>query len=463
MPFRGLGVRSELAPMARLAAPVVLAELGWMFMGVVDTFMVGPLGPEAIGAVGVGSSVFMALAVFGIGSLLGLDTLVAQAFGAARLDECHRWLVHGVALALVLSVPLTAACFGAETLLEDWGLNPQVLPLTREYLLVVLWSSLPLLLYAAFRRYLQALTIVRPVMIALISANVVNALANYVLIFGKLGVPAMGISGAALATVISRIYMAVFLLITIIVVERKSKTGLFDTPLRLEIARGRRLLALGLPAAMQAVLEVGVFAAATALAGRLPPAAVAAHQIALNMAAVSFMVPFGIASAAAVRVGHAVGRRDPAGTARSGWTAVLMGVSFMAIAAATFVLLPRLLIGAFTQDAAVLGIGVTLLRVAAVFQLFDGLQGVTTGVLRGVGDTRAPMLWNFAGHWLFGLPLGYVLAFRRGWGAVGLWVGLSAGLIVVGVVLIVVWMRHVKELTHLARAAGADARRYHSA
>jgi MATE family multidrug resistance protein len=197
---------------------------------------------------------------------------------------------------------------------------------------------------------------------------------------------------------------------------------------------------------MQAVLEVGVFAAATTLAGRFPPASIAAHQIALNMGAVSFMVPFGIASAAAVRVGHAVGRGDPAGTARAGWTALLIGVGFMAFAATIFVLFGGHLIAAFSADASVIAIGIVLLRLAAVFQLFDGLQGVATGVLRGVGDTRTPMLWNFAGHWLVGLPLGYMLAFPWGWGVLGLWVGLCIGLIIVGMVLLVVWMGHVREL-----------------
>jgi MATE family multidrug resistance protein len=158
------------------------------------------------------------------------------------------------------------------------------------------------------------------------------------------------------------------------------------------------------------------------------------------------MVPFGLASAAAVRVGHAVGRRDPAGTARAGWTALLIGVTFMAVAATTFVLFGRSLVAAFSDEASVILIGIVLLRLAAVFQLFDGLQGVATGVLRGLGDTRTPMIWNFAGHWLVGLPLGYMLAFPGGWGVTGLWIGLSTGLIIVGVVLLVVWMRHVAVL-----------------
>jgi multidrug resistance protein, MATE family len=184
-----------------------------------------------------------------------------------------------------------------------------------------------------------------------------------------------------------------------------------------------------------------VFAAATALAGRVSTGALAAHQIALNMAAVTFMVPFGLASAAAVRVGHAVGRRDPDGVRSAGWTAIALGVGFMSTAAIVFLVAPGPLIRAFTNDVEVINLGVGLLFVAAVFQLFDGLQGVTTGVLRGLADTRTPMLWNLAGHWLLGLPLGYALCFAAGQGVVGLWWGLSTGLMVCGLALLVVWVR----------------------
>jgi multidrug resistance protein, MATE family len=214
------------------------------------------------------------------------------------------------------------------------------------------------------------------------------------------------------------------------------------------------LLALGLPAALQLTLEVGVFAAATVLAGQLVPAALAAHQIALNIAGFTFMVPLGLASAGAVRVGHAVGRLDPAGAARAGWTALFLGAAFMLTAAAIFLLMPGRLIGAFTSSAAVLDYGVALLAVAAVFQLFDGLQGVATGILRGLGDTRTPMLWNLAGHWFIGLPVAYLLAFTLGFGVIGLWWGLSLGLIICGVALVVAWWRRIHALLPLLAEPG---------
>ena len=451
--------------MFHLAVPVVMAELGWMTMGLVDTVMVGRIAPEAIGAVGIGSSLFMGVCIFAMGLLLGLDTLVSQAFGAGRVDECHRWLGCGVLLSLLLSIPVTTVVLVLSSSLSGWGLHPAVLTLAQPYLDVLAWSIPPLLLYAAFRRYLQGMGVVRPVMFALVIANVLNAVVNWILIFGRLGAPAMGVRGSAWATVVARIVMAGVLLGVIVYRERsglrtrmatswrgrsdeRQTTG--DTPGTIsEVARMRQLIALGLPAASQVTLEVGVFAAATALAGRLAPVALAAHQIAVNLVAFTFMVPLGIASAGAVRVGHAVGRRDPAGAARSGWTALLFGALFMSAAAAVFLLIPRMLIGAFTSDPAVVTIGVSLLFVGAVFQLFDGLQGVATGVLRGLGDTRSPMLWNLAGHWAIGLPLGYTLCFVARLGVIGLWWGLSAGLMICGIALLAVWSRHVAALSTL--------------
>lgn len=434
-------LRTEFQPMLALAVPVVFAELGWVTMGIVDTLMVGRLGAEAIGAVGLGSSVFMAVGVFAMGLLLGLDTLVSQSFGAGRLDDCHRWLLHGVGLSLALTVPVSGLLYLLIASLDWWGLDPAVLPLTRSYLAVVTWSVLPLLLYASFRRYLQATGSVRPVMIALLLANVVNALVNQILIFGRFGAPALGVAGSAWATVFSRAFMAAWLGWAIVARERGRTPSLFHTSLRIESAWIRRLCVLGLPAAMQITLEVGVFATASALAGRLAPSALAAHQIAINIVALTFMVPYGISSAGAVRVGYAIGRRDPEGMARAGWTALLFGGAFMTCAAAIFISLGGPIIGAFTTDPLVLRAGVSLLAIAAVFQLFDGIQGVATGVLRGAGDTRTPMIWNLAAHWFIGLPLGYLLCFSVGMGVAGLWWGLSLGLIICGVALLVTWYR----------------------
>lgn len=427
--------------MLALAGPVVLAEIGWMAMGFVDTAIVGRLGPVAIGAVGISTAIFGTLAFFGMGLLLGLDTLVSQAFGARNLPACHRSLIDGLYLSAIVAPPLLLVAWAAHWSLKYWGLPPAVFRLAGPYFAILTWSLLPLLLYAAFRRYLQAMGLVTAVTFALISANVINACANWILIFGHFGLPALGTNGSAIATLVSRIYMASVLLVAIVIHNRRRRLGLFAVTWRFATMGTVGVFRLGLPAAAQVTLEFGVFSAVTALAGRVDEPSLAAHQIVLTLAGLTFMVPLGIGSAGAVRVGHAVGRRDERGARRAGWTALLLGFAFMSCAAAAFLLAPVPLVHVFTSSRAVLRIGISLLAVAAMFQVFDGIQGVATGVLRGVGDTRTPMVTNLLGHWLLGLPIGYSLCFFAGWGVVGLWVGLSAGLIVVALRLLAVWRR----------------------
>jgi len=427
--------------MLSIAGPVIVAELGWVTMGLVDTLMVGPMGPEAIGAVGLGSSLFIAIGVFAMGLLLGLDPLVAAAFGAKRIDECHNWLVAGVWLAILATPPIVGLLFLLVASLPYIGLPPEVLVLATPYLAIVAWSLPPLLLYVAFRRYLQAMNIVKAVTYTLIAANVLNAIVNYVLISGHFGAPALGVRGAAYATLLSRVAMAGALFFVILRREAHTVPPLSQTPFALDLVRVGRLVRLGLPAGAQMLLEVGVFALSTALAGRVSATSLAAHQIAINLAALTFMIPLGLSSAAAVRVGQALGRDDPRSAVSAGWIAIALGVSFMAGAALVFLSMPALLIKSFSDDVNVIDLGVRLLFVAAVFQLFDGLQGVTTGALRGLSDTHTAMLWNLGGHWFVGLPLGYLLCFHWGYGVVGLWWGLSVGLVICGLSLVTVWWR----------------------
>src|SRR5262245_46502520 len=448
------GLRDELPPMFRLAWPVATAELGWMAMGLVDTMMVGRVSPEAIGAVSIGSHLFFAIAIFGIGTLLGLDYLVAHAVGAGQMVDARRSLVHGVYLSVLMSVVLTAVVLVFVPRLEGLGIKPEIAHETAPYLRALTWSLLPLLLYATLRRYLQALGLVRVVMMALVSANLINLAGNWVLVFGHLGSPALGAEGSGWATSISRVYMCLFLLAYVVWHERDNGA---DAPVswRFEPQRFKQLVRLGLPSALQLVLEVGVFAAASVLAGNLGAVPLAAHQVALGAAAFTFMVPLGISSAAAVRVGHAMGRVDAGGAARAGWTALMMSAAFMSFAALAFLTIPGWIIRAFTNESTVLATGVALLGVAAVFQLFDGLQVVATGALRGVGDTRTAMLANLGGHWLLGLPIGYALCFWFGAGVVGLWIGLCTGLVIVALTLITVWSVRTREMLaeHSARHA----------
>jgi len=408
-------------------------------MGLVDTLMVGPLGPAAIAATGMGSGVFTAIMIFGAGLMLGVDSLVSRATGAGREDEGVRWLHQATVLALIASPLVMAATWVAFLTFDKWGLNPQIAVLAKPYLLVIALSGSPLMFYSAFRRYLQGIHVVTPITYALVSANVVNAAANAVFIYGRFGVPALGVTGSAWATCLARMYMALYLYFAIRRVHRRRGAAHPHVPFAIDIARLRTLVALGAPAAGQITLEVGVFALTTALAARLDAVSSASHQIALNIVSCVFMVPLGLASAGAVRVGHAVGAHDIRRARHAGWTAVVVGGALMLLLGAMLFAFPTALIGAFTNDAQVLAIGARLLAIAAAFQLFDGTQAVTTGVLRGIGDTRTPMLVNVIGHWVLGLPVGYALCFWFDWGVIGLWIGLSIGLIFCAVALTAAW------------------------
>jgi MATE family multidrug resistance protein len=433
--------RSELGALLLLAIPVVLSELGWMAMSVVDTIMVGKLSPEAIGAVGISSAIFYTPTLFGIGLLLGLDTLVAQAFGRGDFDDCHRSLAQGVYLAIVYT-PISMLLVGlAPHLFPLLHINEAVRGPANEYLTLLNWSALPLLLYVAFRRYLQGVGKVRPVTFALISANLVNWFGNWALIYGKLGLPAMGVRGSALSTVVARIYMAAVLVFWAWKHERGRGHPLFAHWPGLQLARFRRLLALGWPAASQLLFEVGAFSLATLLAGRLSPDILAAHQIVLNSASVTYMIPLGVSAAAAISVGHAVGAGDRALARRSGSMAIALGAVFMALAAIVFLTLPRVLIHVYTHDPQTVAVGTRLLAVAAVFQVFDGIQGIGTGALRGLGHTRGPMLINLVGYGVIGLPLGYLLCFHTPFGIYGLWAGLTLALIFAAALVLISWLK----------------------
>jgi len=308
------------------------------------------------------------------------------------------------------------------------------------------WGTMPLLLYFAVRRSMQGMNMVRPIAFALVTANLINAGGNWLLIYGKLGAPAMGAVGSGWSTAWARIYLAAVLVGYLLWYDRKHRTRLLRTPIQPDLMRIRRLIALGFPAAMQISLEIGVFALVTALIGRLGAVSLASHQIALNTVSLTYMVPLGISSAAAVRVGQAIGRRDPQGAADAGGSAIFFGALFMTLAGIALLLFPRAIARLYTPDAAIIHSTVLLLAAGAAFQLFDGIQTVATGALRGAGDTRTPMLCHFTAYWIIGLPLGAWLCFRKNMGAFGLWAGLSLALILIGIVLLFAWRRAVRRL-----------------
>jgi MATE family multidrug resistance protein len=427
--------------MIRLAVPVVLSELGWMAQGVVDTIMVGKLGPAAIGAVAVGNAVYYTPSLFGIGLLLGLDTLVSHAYGRNDHEECHRWLAQGVYLACIVTPPLMLLIALASFGFARVGVVPEVAGMAGSYLRILNLSTLPLLLYGAARRYLQGVGQVRVITVTFVLANLLNWFLNWTLIYGRLGMPALGVDGSAISTCVARLAMALALIGFAWRYERQRGHPLFRHWAGPSVLKLKQMARLGAPAAGQILLEVGAWNLATVSAGYLTPVALATHSIALNYASITYMVPLGVSAAAAVSVGHAVGAGDLPRARRAGWLALGLGTSFMLLAAVVFLVAPEPLIALYTRDAQVLAVGPSLLWVAAAFQIFDGIQTVCTGALRGLGETRIPMFANFVGYWVLGLPLGLTLCFALHWGIYGMWIGLTLALIVIASMLLFRWQK----------------------
>jgi MATE family multidrug resistance protein len=444
----------ELRALLSLAIPVVLSELGWMTMTIVDLIMVGRLGPDAIGAVGLGNAIYYAPSLFGIGLLLGLDTLVSQSWGAGRFDDCHRSLAQAFYIAVAFTPLLMIFMLAAQWIFTGRGVDPTVAVLTRSYVGILNWGTFPLLVYGAFRRYLQGVARVRPVTFALVSANLINLAFNWIFIYGHFGFPALGVRGSALSTVFARVYMAGVLVYAAWAHEKGRGHTLFEHWPRPDWTRIRALLKLGLPAASQVVLEVAAFGAVTVMSAHLTPIALATHEIVLSVAAYTYMVPLGISAAAAVAVGHAIGSGNAARARRAGILAISIGAGFMALMAVLLIVIPKPIISIWTSDTRVLILGSHILAIVAGFQIFDGIQTVSTGALRGLGETRFPMLINFAGYWILGLPFGALLCFRLKWGLSGLWTGLTVSLILIALVLIVRWLKDSRRPLASPHAAG---------
>jgi MATE family multidrug resistance protein len=454
-------LRAELGPLVRLALPLAVAQGGQALMGVVDTAVVGRAGALPLAGTGLGNVVFMALGVLGMGVMHGLDPLVSQALGAGDAARARRALWQGVWLAALLSVALALPFALAPVALVPLGIEADV---AREAGRYILWRlpGLPFFLaFFAARAYLAALGSARPMVIATILANVVNVPADVLFVFGGAAlpawtgplraVPAMGAAGAAMAT---SLVSAVQLAILARVISAIALPGGRAVPRRPDRGELRAALRVGLPIGLHMGAEVGIFALVGFLAARLGALPLAAHQLAISVASVTFTVAVGFGNAGSVRVGWAVGRRDREGARRAGLAAFGAGAAFMSVSAVAFFLFPGAIARAMTDDPAVVAAAAPLLRVAAVFQLSDGIQGVGAGVLRGAGETRFTFLANVAGHWALGFPAALLLGFAAGGGVTGLWWGFVLGLSAVAVALFARFLRvSSREIVPLAERA----------
>ncbi|HVT38280.1 MAG TPA: MATE family efflux transporter [Gemmatimonadaceae bacterium] len=424
--------RGELREMVRLASPVVLAQVGIMLMGVVDTAMVGRVSPATIAAVALGHIYWVNVTIPGIGILLVLDPVVSQAVGAKDPEGVARGVQRGVLLALVMSVPTALLLIPGEFFLNFLRQPAEVAPIAATFARWSIMGVVPFYLFVVFRQSLQAMAAVRPVVLSIVVANIVNAALNWVLIYGHFGLPALGAVGSAISTVVSR-FLMLAMLITLGWHELHSAL----VPWRKQswlLAPMRRMVRIGLPVGFQQWLEIAVFAFGAVTIGWFGAVPLAGHEVALNLAALTFMVPMGIAAAAAAMVGRAIGRRDLAAARRDAVAAIAVGVGFMSLAALAFLLFPRSLARLFVSDPDTVAMASSLIAIGGLFQVFDGIQGVVTGVLRGTGDTRIPMLLHLGGFWGIGIPLSLVLAFGLHMGPPGVWWGFVGSLATVATV-----------------------------
>jgi len=425
--------RDDLTAMLRLAVPVVFVQVGLMLMGVVDTMVVGRVSAEALAAVALGNLALMAVTAFGRGMLMAIDPMVAQARGAGDTLAVRRAVQRGLLLAAILTVPTVLLLATTGPVLSVLHQPPEAVPIAAGYVFRCLPGLLPFFLFVVLRQTLQAMERMRPIVITIVAANVLNVVLDVGMVHGRMGFPAMGAFGSAWATTISR--TALFVLIM-----AAARRDLFPLLSRTDretflMAPMRRIAAIGSPIGVQLQLELTAFAVIALLMGGFGTVQMAAHQIAINLASLTFMVPLGVSAAAAVRVGHAVGRADTSGVRRAASSALICGGGFMVLTALLFLTLPRALALAYTSNSGVVALAATLIPIAGVFQVFDGLQIVSSGALRGLGDTRVPMLINLLGFWLVGIPVSLGLGFGLGFGPRGLWWGVVVGLAVVAALL----------------------------
>lgn len=434
--------RTEVRTLTRLALPIIGANLGWMAIQVVDTLMVGRYSNEALAAVALASTWIAGTLFLGVGIIMGMDPIVTQAHGARNGDRLALALQRGVVLALACGLVIGLLWFATEPFLLLAGQDPELASLAGKYTSIQVPSAPAFLIYSALRQYLQGREILRPIVWVVLIANVTNATLNWLFIYGELGCPELGVVGAGLATTVTRCLMPLVLIAMIR--AGKLHHGAWLRWSRAAFAWGglREMLRFGIPTGLQTSLEMWAFGAAALMAGRLGKDAIAAHAVVINLASLSFMVPLGVSAAATTRVGNLIGAGEGARAQRAAWCALGMGASFMACAALVFALfrheLPRL----FTppEDTSVRALCAMVLPIAATFQIFDGVQVVGGGILRGQGSTLPAAAMNLLGYWILALPCAAWMAFELELGLAGIWWGLALGLAIVALCLLA-WIR----------------------
>lgn len=431
---------SEIRSCLSLAIPLAGAQLAQSIIAFVDTVMMGWLGSETIAAGGLGAATFNVCLITGISIVSAVSSLTAEAYGAGNANQVGRVVRQGFWLALLLALPITLLLWSAGTFLRSLGQAPETVALTETYLQAIAWGYFPALGVAVLRSYISSLSRTRPIIVVILGGTLLNIAGNYVLMLGKLGFPALGLAGIGWSSTISLWSTFIALALYSLLQPQLRVYRAFSHLHRFEWTIFRQLLQIGWPLGILAIAEAGLFTVTTFLMGQLGTVTLAAHQIALQTAATSFMIPLGVSFATTVRVGQMLGQGDRAGARVAGYVGIGIGAAFMMAMGIVMWTIPERIVSLYLDttnpaNTDVVAVAKDLLGVAAWFQLVDGIQVTANGALRGLKDTYVPMVIGIVAYWGLGLASGYVLSVHLGLGGVGLWWGLAIGLAVAAVVL----------------------------
>ena len=418
-----------------LAYPLMLSQLGHIMVGVVDTAMVGQIGTVQQAAVALSNSLYTLVLVFGLGVSYGITPLVAAADSSKNYSESAELLKHGVVINTILGILLFLLLFSLSPVLNLFQQKQEVVDLAIPFLNVMMLGMIPLCIFSGFKQFTEGLSFTKIAMLITVGSNLLNILLNYLMIFGHWGFPKMGLMGSCWASFISRVAMAIAMFSYVYYNKpfRVYREGFRFKNISKELTK--KILAIGIPSGLQWFFEVGAFAFAVIMIGWISPKAQAAHQIALSLAATTYMMASGLSAAASVRVGNQSGLKNKEGVRTAGFSAFVIVMVFMGLMATSFILLRNYLPSLFTKDADVINIASSLLVIAAFFQLSDGIQVVGLGALRGVKDVKIPTVITLIAYWVIGLPMSYVFGFKLNMGVQGIWYGLSIGLTFAAILL----------------------------